>query len=101
MDGTEIWDPIFCPPTLCLFPIPMSVAARIDTREIFYGEGKKFHLMNWSQVCQPLYLGGLGIRNVRLFNRALLGKWLWRFGNERESLWRHVILSKYGSLLGG
>ena len=64
------------------------------------GEGKKFHLMNWSLVCQPLNLGGLGICNLRLFNRALLGKWLWRFGNEREALWRQVILSKYGSLLG-
>jgi hypothetical protein len=25
------------------------------------GEGKKFHLVNWSQICQPLSLGGLGI----------------------------------------
>jgi hypothetical protein len=91
---------------LSLFPIPVSVSARIDTiqRNFLWGgmgEGKKFHLMNWSQVCQPLHLGGLGIRNVRLFNRALLGKWLWRFGNERESLWRDVILSKYGCLPGG
>jgi hypothetical protein len=91
---------------LSLFPIPVSVAARIDTiqRNFLWGgmgEGKKFHLMKWSQVCQPLHLGGLGIRNVRLFNRALLGKWLLRFGNERESLWRHVIHSKYGSLPGG
>lgn len=26
---------------------------------------------------------------------------MWRFGIERESLWRHVICSKYGSLWGG
>lgn len=65
------------------------------------GEGKKFHLMNWSQVRQHLSLGGLGIRNLKLFNRALLGKWLWRFGNEREALWRRVISSKYGCLQGG
>ncbi len=38
---------------------------------------------------------------MRLFNRALLGKWLWRYGNERESLWRLIIHSKYGSLPGG
>ena len=70
---------------LSLFPIPMSVASRIDNiqRNFLWGgmgEGKKFHLMNWSQVCQPLQSSGLGIRNLRLFNRALLGKWLWRFG---------------------
>ena len=91
---------------MSLFLIPVLVSARIDSiqRNFLWGgmgEGKKFHLMNWSQVCQPLHLGGLGIHNVRLFNRALLGKWLWRFGNEREALWRHVILSKYGSFPGG
>ena len=45
--------------------------------------------MNWS-------LGGLAIQNLRYFNEALLGKWLWRFGYEREALWRRVIKVKYG-----
>ena len=40
-------------------------------------------------------LGGLLIRNLRYFNEALLGKWLWRFGYEREALWRRVIRVKY------
>ena len=65
------------------------------------GEDRKFHLVNWNQVCQPVNLGGLGIRNLRVFNKALLGKWLWRFGNEREALWRQVIVAKYDSLQGG
>jgi hypothetical protein len=38
----------------------------------------------------------LGLKNLILFNKALLGKWLWRFGNEQDSLWRQVIVSKYG-----
>ena len=42
--------------------------------------------------------GGLGIRNVVGFNKALLGKWLW--SKESEALWRKVIDAKYGSMWG-
>uniref|UniRef100_A0A2N9GLC7 Isopropylmalate dehydrogenase-like domain-containing protein n=1 Tax=Fagus sylvatica TaxID=28930 RepID=A0A2N9GLC7_FAGSY len=56
----------------------------------------KFHLVNWQQVCTPLHNGGLGIRSMATFNKALLGKWLWRYSREPASLWRQVIDSKYG-----
>ena len=41
-----------------------------------FGSDFKFHLVRWNIVKQPLLLGGLGIRDLRLFNEALLGKWL-------------------------
>jgi len=41
------------------------------------------------------------LRKIMLFNKALLGKWLWRFGHEENSLWRQVIVMKYGILRGG
>jgi hypothetical protein len=44
---------------------------------------------------------GWGFWNLLLFNRALLGKWLWRYAHEREALWRVVVDSKYGSAWGG
>ena len=34
-------------------------------------------------------------------NEALLGKWLWRFGNEWDELWRRVVEVKYGRIWGG
>ena len=91
---------------LSLFPIPVNVALRIDKiqRDFLWGgvgEGVKFHLVNWSQICQPFSFGGLGIRNLRVFNEPLLGKWHWRFGTERTALWRQVIASKYDCLPGG
>jgi hypothetical protein len=87
---------------LPLFPIPSSVASRIEKmhRDFLWGdlgEKFKFHLVSLSTVCSSISKGGLGIRNLRIFNQALLGKWLWRFAHEREALWRSVVDAKYGS----
>ena len=61
----------------------------------------KFHLVKWDLLCRPYSKGGLAIKNLRQFNEALLGKWLWRFGVERDALWRRVVMEKYGSMEGG
>jgi hypothetical protein len=91
---------------LSLLPLLVSVAIRMDKiqRDLLWegmGEEKKYHLVNWNQICQTIRSGGLGIRNPRLFNQALLGKWLWRFGTNQDAFWRKIIISKYGSLHGG
>ena len=57
--------------------------------------------MNWERVCTPLAQGGLGVRDIISFNKALLGKWLWRFGIEESKLWRRVVAIKYGIERGG
>jgi hypothetical protein len=59
----------------------VSVASRIEKlqRDFLWGgmgEEFKYHLVSWEKVCTPILNGGLGIRNLVLFNRALLGKWL-------------------------
>jgi hypothetical protein len=86
---------------LSLFPIPASVNRRIERlqREFLWGgmgDAPKFLLVNWKTVCQPVYCGGLGIKNHAVLNQALLGKWLWRFMVEHNTLWKQVIVTKYG-----
>lgn len=34
-------------------------------------------------------------------NKALLGKWPWRFTKEMDLLWRKLIMGKFGEELGG
>jgi hypothetical protein len=91
---------------LSLFPIPVSVAQRMEKlqRDFLWGglgDEFKFHLVKWDQICQPIQNGGLAVRNLTMFNAALLGKWLWRYGCERDALWRRVIEMKYCSEVGG
>uniref|UniRef100_A0A2N9FVR5 Reverse transcriptase domain-containing protein n=1 Tax=Fagus sylvatica TaxID=28930 RepID=A0A2N9FVR5_FAGSY len=91
---------------LSLFPIPAGVAQRLEKiqRDFLWsglGEELKFHLVSWPKICEPIRSGGLAIWNLRRFNQALLGKWLWRYGCDREAFWRRVVEAKYGSLWGG
>ncbi|KAG6675888.1 hypothetical protein I3842_15G128600 [Carya illinoinensis] len=90
---------------LSLFPLPASIATKMEKlqRDFLWsglGEELKFHLVGWNKVCTPLRDGGLVVWNVRAFNEALLGKWLWRYNKERGALWKEVIDMKYGSERG-
>jgi exonuclease III len=91
---------------LSLFPIPVSVAKRIERLQRNFlwggmGEEHKIHLVAWDKICSPKQQGGLGVRKLIPFNLALLGKWLWRFGSEESHLWRRVVAAKYGVDRGG
>ena len=91
---------------LSLFTIPISVVRRIEKlqRDFLWGglgDEVKHHLVSWDKVCAPKEVGGLGVRSLVLTNKALLGKWLWRFGLEGHHLWRRVLVAKFDSDLGG
>lgn len=44
----------------------------------------------------PLKNEGLEVRKLGSFNQALLGKWLWDYGEEENNLWRRMIGTKMG-----
>ncbi|WMV11987.1 hypothetical protein MTR67_005372 [Solanum verrucosum] len=61
-------------------------------------DGKGYSLVNWETALLSKDRGGLGIKNLKLQNESLLKKWLWRYTEERNSLWKEVIIAKYGEL---
>ncbi|KAL4285443.1 hypothetical protein GQ457_16G011680 [Hibiscus cannabinus] len=84
---------------LSLFRMPASVANRLNMlmSNFMWGgnsDKSRIHWVRWDHLCKPARLGGLGIANLDLLNRALLDKWFCRYGNESASLWRRVIASK-------
>ncbi|KAL6345790.1 hypothetical protein AAG906_017542 [Vitis piasezkii] len=52
--------------------------------------------VNWNLVYADKKEGGLGIRNLVALNNALLRKWSSRFAEEREPLWKQIIIEKFG-----
>ena len=86
---------------MSLFRMPKVVARRLEKlqRDFLWGGGnleRKAHLVNWEVVCADKEKGGLGLRKLALLNKALLGKWVWRFACDKENLWKKVISVKYG-----
>ncbi|RVW13169.1 Transposon TX1 uncharacterized 149 kDa protein [Vitis vinifera] len=77
------------------------LAKRLDKvqRDFLWGGGseeKKAHLIKWEAICEDKSKGGLGLRKLVFLNKALLGKWVWRFAIDRDDLWKQVIVAKYG-----
>jgi hypothetical protein len=87
---------------LTLFALPESIANHIKKlyRDFLWSGLGEFHLVNWSKVCSLISKGGLAVRKLLKFNRALLGKWLWHYGHEREVWWsQNLAASRVGSVL--
>ena len=62
---------------------------------------RRIHSVSWVAVCLSKEKGGLGIRSLDTLNKALLGKWAWRFIVEDNPMWKKVIILKYQSEEGG
>lgn len=92
--------PIYC---LSFYKLPKKTICELIRiqRNILWGGSettKKIPWVSWGKICKPKQEGGLGIKNLELFNEVLLGKWVWRMHIEGNRLWVKVLVSKYGGL---
>ncbi|GJS13041.1 RNA-directed DNA polymerase, eukaryota [Tanacetum coccineum] len=51
----------------------------------------------WSRVLASKDKGGLGVSSFFALNKALLFKWIWRFHNDRNSLWSRFMRALHGN----
>ncbi|GAU49886.1 hypothetical protein TSUD_408250 [Trifolium subterraneum] len=85
-------------------PLLDTLAKRLnDSKNMYFLWGgtkneSKIAWVSWGNVCKPKNEGGLGIRDLRYVNLALLGKWRWRLLDEGQGIWRYIILARYESM---
>ncbi|KAJ1702372.1 hypothetical protein LUZ63_002151 [Rhynchospora breviuscula] len=81
--------------------IPDSILQKINLkmRAFFWnsGEKHKMRLVPWEKITSPKLLGGLGLRDTTILNRAMIMKTIWRLnsGFNDGALWVQVLKAKY------
>ncbi|OVA12650.1 Reverse transcriptase zinc-binding domain [Macleaya cordata] len=81
------------------FPIPKATINKLEAKQRDYWWGKDspkgLYLKSWSAICKPKSVGGLGFKNLQLFNKSLMAKLAWRMLTEQDQLWVKVLKHKY------
>lgn len=54
-------------------------------------DSKRTHWIKWEKLCKAKKNGGLGFRNLRAFNIALLAKQIWHIQTQNQSLMAKVL----------
>ncbi|XP_075474412.1 uncharacterized protein LOC142505350 [Primulina tabacum] len=85
---------------LSILPIPACIINSIQSICRKFVWPTKHPPIAWSSLCKPLADGGLGLKDLRSWNRALLAKTLWNIHSKKDSLWIKWVNHIY-SCFGG
>ena len=86
--------------TMSCFKLPNRLCDEMTgmVRQFWWGQvknEKKVAWMSWDRMCLPKDKGGMGFRDLKSFNLALLAKQRWRLQTNSSSLFSRVYKAKY------
>ncbi|KAK6141223.1 hypothetical protein DH2020_025020 [Rehmannia glutinosa] len=80
---------------LQIFPLRNTVIDRINRLCRVFLWGKNTSPIKWTKVCLPSDEGGLGLRDVHSWNKALLANCFWNIHSKVDFLWVRWVYSFY------
>lgn len=88
------------PSSMSCFLLPRYLCHRLGmlAYKFWWGsseEKRKIHWINWDSLSTPKCFGGLGFKDLRCFNLALLAKQGWKLLSNPTTLISRVLKAKY------
>ncbi|XP_021836826.2 uncharacterized mitochondrial protein AtMg00310-like [Spinacia oleracea] len=85
---------------MSIFKIPYGLIDEIHSllSRFWWGsreDARRLHWQSWEKLCVPKAKGGLGFRDLRCFNHALLAKQIWRLQNNTGTLLHSILKARY------
>jgi hypothetical protein len=85
---------------MACFKLPRGLCEHINAmiRKFWWGswdDKRKPSWVSWKEMCKPKHMGGLGFRDIELFNLALLARQGWRLLQNPSSLCARFVKARY------
>uniref|UniRef100_A0A1J3D6G7 Reverse transcriptase domain-containing protein n=1 Tax=Noccaea caerulescens TaxID=107243 RepID=A0A1J3D6G7_NOCCA len=86
--------------TMTCFLVPKTICKKIMSiiADFWWknnNDHRGMHWKAWDQMCKSKKQGGLGFRDIKAFNLALLGKQLWRMMTHKDTLMARIFKARY------
>ena len=77
--------------TMSCFKLPKGLIKELEVliRKFWWGyndDSRKVHWVSWERLCDAKEVGGMGFKEIKKFNKALLAKQVWWMLHNPESL---------------
>ena len=86
--------------TMSCFKLPKGLIKELEIlkRKFWWGYNggyRKIHWVKWDRLCEAKEFGGIGFKEIKKFNDALLAKQVWRMINNPDSLCHRVFKARF------
>ncbi|KAL5547765.1 hypothetical protein UlMin_002996 [Ulmus minor] len=86
--------------SMSIFKIPSTLCRELGSivARFWWGStptNRKINWVSWEKMCLPKHKGGMGFRDLFLFNQSLVAKQAWRILKYPQSLMSRVLKGKY------